>query len=41
MLLRLSTQDEGRGFDWIDLELEICGVNDARFVDKINSHFLI
>jgi hypothetical protein len=40
MLLRLSTQDEARGFDWIDLEFEISGVNDARLVDESQLSFL-
>ncbi|MEA1918266.1 MAG: hypothetical protein U9N52_00355 [Campylobacterota bacterium] len=40
MLLRLSVQDEGRGFDWIDLELEISGVVDARLIDESKLSFL-
>jgi len=31
--LRLSVQDEGRGFDWIDIVVEVSGVSDARLVD--------
>ncbi len=33
MIVRLSVQDEARGFDWIDLELQISGVSDARLID--------
>lgn len=40
MVLRLSVQDEGRGFDWIDLELEVSGVNDARLVDESKLSFI-
>ncbi|MEA3522410.1 MAG: hypothetical protein U9R50_05500 [Campylobacterota bacterium] len=40
MTLRLSVQDEGRGFDWIDLELEVSGVNDARLVQESKLSFL-
>ena len=40
MLLRVSVQDEGRAFDWIDLELEVSGVSDARLVDEDKLSFL-
>ncbi len=40
MVLRLSVQDAGRGFDWIDLELEVSGVNDARLIDESKLSFI-
>jgi hypothetical protein len=33
MQLRLSVQDAGRGYDWIDIILEIDGLGDARLLD--------
>lgn len=33
IMLRLSVQDEARAFDWIDLELEISGISDARLIE--------
>jgi hypothetical protein len=40
MILRLSVQDEARAFDWIDLELEISGVSDARIIEEKQLSFL-
>ncbi len=40
MILRLSVQDEGRGFDWIDLELEVSGVSDVRLIDENKLSYL-
>ncbi len=40
MILRVSVQDEGRAFDWIDLELEVSGVSDALLVDENRLSFL-
>ncbi len=40
IVLRLSVQDEARGFDWIDLEIEVSGVTDARLVEDDKLGFL-
>ena len=40
MQLRLSVQDRNRGFDWIDIILEVGGVNDARLVDDAKLPFV-
>ncbi len=40
MILRLSVQDKGRAFDWIDLELEVSEVNDARLIDEKKLSFI-
>jgi hypothetical protein len=33
ILIRISVQDKARSFDWIDLELEISDVSDARLIE--------
>jgi hypothetical protein len=40
MSIVLSVQDENRAFDWINLELEISGVSDARLIDENKISFV-
>jgi len=40
IILRLSVQDEAREFDWIDLELEISGITDARLIEDKQLSFV-
>ena len=40
MLIVFSVQDENRAFDWINLELEVSGVSDARLVDEDKISFI-
>ncbi len=40
MILRLSVQDAGRAFDWIDLELEVSAVSDARLIEDSKLSFV-
>ena len=40
MKVTLAGQDEGRSFDWISLELEFSGVNDARLVENSKLSFI-
>ena len=40
MSIVLSVQDENRAFDWINLELEVSGVSDARLIDEDKISFL-
>jgi len=38
--LTLSLQDKNRGYDWVDLALEISGVTDAKLLDDNRFGFL-
>jgi hypothetical protein len=40
MQLRLSVQDTGRGYDWIDILFEIDGLGDARLLDDAKLPFV-
>ncbi len=40
MKITLAGQDEARAFDWISLELELNGVNDARLLDSSKLHLV-
>ncbi|MBU1927743.1 hypothetical protein KKG77_01950 [bacterium] len=40
MKVTLAGQDEGRSFDWISLELEFSGVNDAKLVENSKLSFI-
>jgi len=40
MKITLAGQDEARAFDWISLELELSGVNDARLLDNSKLHLV-
>lgn len=40
MKITLAGQDEARAFDWISLELEFSGVNDARLLDSSKLHLV-
>lgn len=40
MKIILAGQDEARAFDWITLELEFNGVNDARLLENSKLHLL-
>ena len=40
MKITLAGQDEARAFDWISLELEFEGVNDARLLDNSKLHLV-
>ena len=40
IVIRVSVQDEARAFDWIDLELEISGVSDARLIEDEKLKFV-
>jgi hypothetical protein len=40
MSIVLSVQDENRAFDWINLELEISGISDARLIDENKISFV-
>ena len=38
--IRISVQDSGRGFDWIDVNLECLNVSDAKLLDESKLSFL-
>lgn len=38
--ITLAGQDEARAFDWISLELEFTGVNDARLLENSKLHLI-
>ncbi len=40
MLVIFSVQDENRAYDWINLELEVSGVSDARLIDESKISFV-
>lgn len=40
MKITLAGQDEARAFDWISLELELNGVNDARLLESSKLHLV-
>ena len=40
MKITLAGQDEARAFDWISLELELNGVNDARLLNSSKLHLV-
>jgi len=40
MCITIGVQDESRAFDWIDLELKVSSVSDARLVDENKFSFI-
>lgn len=40
MSVRISVQDSGRGFDWIDVNLECSNVSDAKLLEESKLSFL-
>jgi len=40
MKIVLAGQDEARAFDWISIELELNGVNDARLLENSKLHLV-
>ena len=38
--IRISVQDSGRGFDWIDVNLECSNVSDAKLLEESKLSFL-
>ena len=40
MKITLAGQDEARAFDWVSLELELSGVNDAKLLDSSKLHLV-